>query len=228
MQQADIDEMVHTVQSLMRGFPAPWCVAGGWALDLFLGRVTRAHSDVEVAIFRQDQARLHSQFVNWTFHKVADGQRKIWSASDFLMLPVHEIHARSADDPPHTIEFLLNERDDACWIFRRNISIHLPLEHAIVRVSAGLPVLCPAIVLLFKAKAPRPRDEADFQATIHEMDRARRAWLHSVLQVRHPGQTPARQPIIRSAAGDDPSSSFAGLPRGFAGMTTIEGHDEHM
>ena len=25
------------VGALMRGFHAPWCVAAGWALDLFLG-----------------------------------------------------------------------------------------------------------------------------------------------------------------------------------------------
>ena len=29
-----------------------WWVAGGWALDLFLGRMTRPHHDVDVAILR--------------------------------------------------------------------------------------------------------------------------------------------------------------------------------
>ncbi|HEV2736058.1 MAG TPA: hypothetical protein VGV85_14520, partial [Longimicrobiaceae bacterium] len=46
------------VAAAMRGFGAPWCVAGGWALDLFLGRATRPHADVDLALFRDDQARL--------------------------------------------------------------------------------------------------------------------------------------------------------------------------
>ena len=28
----------------------PWCVVGGWAIDLFLGRRTREHDDIEVAV----------------------------------------------------------------------------------------------------------------------------------------------------------------------------------
>jgi hypothetical protein len=32
---------------------ASWCVAGGWALDLWLGRETRMHQDLEIAIPRE-------------------------------------------------------------------------------------------------------------------------------------------------------------------------------
>jgi hypothetical protein len=28
----------------------PWCVAAGWALDLFRGMQTREHGDIEIAI----------------------------------------------------------------------------------------------------------------------------------------------------------------------------------
>ena len=30
----------------MQGFSKPWFVAGGWALDLYLGHKTREHSDI--------------------------------------------------------------------------------------------------------------------------------------------------------------------------------------
>ena len=35
--------------------PAPWFIAGGWAIDLFLGRKTREHADVDFALSRLDQ-----------------------------------------------------------------------------------------------------------------------------------------------------------------------------
>jgi Aminoglycoside-2''-adenylyltransferase len=34
--------------------PIPWWIAGGWAIDLFLGRQTRRHEDIDVLILRQD------------------------------------------------------------------------------------------------------------------------------------------------------------------------------
>jgi hypothetical protein len=34
----------------LAGLPVPWCVAAGWALDLFRGVQTRAHGDIEIAI----------------------------------------------------------------------------------------------------------------------------------------------------------------------------------
>jgi hypothetical protein len=46
------------VFSLMYGFHKPWCIAGGWAIDLFLDQITREHHDIEIAIFREDQMKL--------------------------------------------------------------------------------------------------------------------------------------------------------------------------
>ena len=35
---------------LLSDFRRPWMIAGGWAIDLFLRRVTREHEDVDIAI----------------------------------------------------------------------------------------------------------------------------------------------------------------------------------
>jgi len=53
------------LSSLMRSFDAPWWVAGGRALDLWMGRQTRAHQDVDVAVLRADQMQLHEVFGGW-------------------------------------------------------------------------------------------------------------------------------------------------------------------
>ncbi len=44
---------VRRVGGLLRDLRRGWYVCGGWALDLFLGRVTRAHKDVDVAVALQ-------------------------------------------------------------------------------------------------------------------------------------------------------------------------------
>ena len=42
------------LSSLMRSFHAPWWVVGGKALELWMGRPTRAHQDVDVAVLRDE------------------------------------------------------------------------------------------------------------------------------------------------------------------------------
>lgn len=170
----------------MRGFPAPWCVAGGWALDLFLGRLTRSHADVDLAIFRDDQGQLHRHLAGWAFQKVIGGQFADWPAGEWLSLPIHEIHARSPDAREPTLEFLLNERVGDEWAFRRDPALRCPLRHVIGTSASGVPVLCPAVVLLYKAKHPRPADEADFRAVVDHLAPDRRTWLRAALTHSHP------------------------------------------
>jgi hypothetical protein len=176
-----------TAATLMRDFPAPWCIGGGWALDLFLGRLTRAHSDVDLALLREDQARLHEHLAGWQLRKVVNGVLTSWPATEWLASPVHEVHAQSPDDPNITLEFLLNERVGDQWVFRRDPTVRCPARQVIAASSAGLPVLCPAVVLLYKAKQPRAVDELDFRAVRDHLAPERREWIRAALEHTHPG-----------------------------------------
>lgn len=186
MSETDIPAIVRIVTELMYGFPAQWCIAGGWAIDLFLGRETRQHADLELAIFREDQVYLHKHFSDWMFQRINDGHCADWSAGETLLLPIHEIHARSKTHAPFALEFLLNERTADDWVFRRNPSIGMQLSRAICYSDRGGPFLNPAIVLLFKAKIPRAKDELDFQVAQGRLDHDDRRWLRTALKVCHP------------------------------------------
>ena len=75
-------------------FDGQWGIAGGWAIDLFIGKETRPHSDVEVAIFREDQHLLKQTLPDWSFEKAVKGELISWK-EEWLELPVHEIHGDS-------------------------------------------------------------------------------------------------------------------------------------
>ena len=47
------------------GFHEPWFVAGGWAIDLFLERVTREHGDIDFCVFRDSLGILLAHFSAW-------------------------------------------------------------------------------------------------------------------------------------------------------------------
>jgi len=88
------------VERLMQGFRPPWAIAGGWAIDLYLGRVTRRHKDVEIAIFRGDQRTLHTHLSpGFDLRLVRNGRagpparREPWSVAHRLESSIHQLDA---------------------------------------------------------------------------------------------------------------------------------------
>jgi hypothetical protein len=47
------------VAEIMNDVGVGWAVAGGWAIDLWLGEQTREHHDIEVMVARRDQHKVH-------------------------------------------------------------------------------------------------------------------------------------------------------------------------
>jgi hypothetical protein len=175
---SDIREVAEVLRALQR----PWAVAGGWALDLALGAATRPHADVDVALFRGDQAALRAALPGWRFAAVVGGALTPWDVGVRLELPVHEVHARPpAGVTGRALEFLLNEREGTDWVYRRDPAVRLPLARAVREVAAGVRALAPEVVLLYKSKAPRATDEQDFRAARPLLDGAARAWLRAAL-----------------------------------------------
>ena len=171
------------IATVLRDFKPSWFVAGGWAIDLFLEKETRLHQDIEIAIFRKDQAALHDYFNGWLLRKVVNGEPVIWHRDEWLMLPIHEVHGCNETAQPSQIEILLNESNETEWLYRRNEKIRRSLVKTQLEASAGVKFLCPEIVLLYKSKNPRAKDEQDFQAVVKRLDAERKEWLKDAIKV---------------------------------------------
>ena len=184
------------LSSLMRSFDAPWWVAGGRALDLWMGRRTRAHQDVDVAILREDQKQLHEAFAGWElYYATTDHQLLPYHSDCWLEVPLHGVWARPASDAPWLCEFLLNEHEGQQWVYRRNPSVRKPLAEVGVMASAagGVPILVPEIVLLYKAHELTEKDEADFRSALPHLTLSRKAWLLRALNETVPNHHWARR-----------------------------------
>lgn len=170
------------IAELMAGFNKDWFFSGGWAIDLFLGKETRDHYDVEIGIYRKDQVELKRYLATWDFRKVVHGEFLTWS-DEYIELPVHEIHAKGAGGD---LEVLLNETDCENWIFRRDRRITYPLKPFIRFTEAGLPYLTPEIVLLYKAKNTREKDHMDFKSVKDALDAKKQQWLKQAISIHEP------------------------------------------
>jgi hypothetical protein len=185
----------------LEALSCPWFVAGGWAIDLFLGRVTRPHGDVDIALYRHDQGTLRDFLsqIHWNVEQVVAGEARAWPAGRWLALPVHEVHATTSGGDA-TLEFLMNEGDALEWRFRKAPTV-TRLRAAVERRSpGGLPYLAPELVLLYKALTParRPTDDADFAAALPALTPEPRYWLASTLGSLAP-QHPWFGPLLQSS-----------------------------
>jgi hypothetical protein len=170
---------VQLVQERLKPLKCPYWIAGGWAVDMFLGRETRKHKDIEIAIARADQAHLLPLPGLAGIDYVEDKERKPWRGQA-LSLPVHELHARFYGG--NDIEVLLNEFDATDWIYRRNPAIRLPRA-----AFAGKPALPVEVVLLYKSRHTRPEDTQDFNAVLPRLSPEQKAWLGAAIARDVPG-----------------------------------------
>ena len=175
---------LHRVAEELRDFPYPWHICGGWALDVFLGRVTRVHHDVDVEVSRADQLALQEYMTTrgWKLLTPFDERLQPWPMHMRLEMPRHQAHAHRQGA---FIDFLLADLDGGVWRYRREPSIIRDISRIGLRSSEGIPFLAPEVVLLYKSKTTsgkeRSKDMADFEEVYLSMEPERRAWLRWAL-----------------------------------------------
>lgn len=168
----------------MEGFPAPWWVAGGWALDLFVGS-GRQHDDVDVLVLRDDQHRIREQLPGWDVQIAHEGRLEPWRVGERVELPRNGLWARSDPDGPWRLQFLLEQHEGDVWWYRRDPTIRLPLDEIGLVSESGVPFLRPELILLYKSRLDRDRDAEDFERTLESLDDPARRRLASWLPPDH-------------------------------------------
>ncbi|HVX46754.1 MAG TPA: hypothetical protein VHC49_22875 [Mycobacteriales bacterium] len=172
------------VADLLSGYGRPWLLCGGWAVDAWLGRRTRDHLDVDIAVFQDDQAVLFDYLAGWSLvghdPNVADDTTEPWNGRR-LDLPAH-VHANHPEMGGVELDIQLNERVGPDWVLAPGLTVPLTGDRA-----WGLPVALPEAVLFYKAgERIRAHDEHDFRALAPTLPAERRAWLRAAIERRHP------------------------------------------
>ncbi|MFC7466871.1 nucleotidyltransferase domain-containing protein [Actinomadura keratinilytica] len=73
---------VTEVASLFSPLCEPWWIAGGYAVELAVGRAFRAHADIDVLLLREDQLAAQRALAGWEWW-AADppGALRPWAAA---------------------------------------------------------------------------------------------------------------------------------------------------
>ena len=178
---------VDEVADLMSGVGVPWWIAGGWAIDLFLGRQTREHGDTDILIRRDDQLDVQAYLIGkgLLLYKTQQPGLAPWLPGEYQARPYDDIWSRWSLDTPWTLQIMLLCTDGNQWVFKRDPALRGPLDTLGRRSPSGVPYLGPHIQLLYKAKPETlDKDQSDFDLAVPRITREEQAWLLHHLETR--------------------------------------------
>ena len=175
------DEVAHRLARVA----ARWYVAAGWALDLWRGRQTRPHEDMEIGVPAAAFDDVRQALAGYAFDVVGSGRR--WPLSNAALRHTHQTWVREPATGVYRLDVFREPHDGDTWICRRDPSIRRAYADVFAETADGVPYVRPEIVLLFKAKSVRDKDTADWDGTRPLLSADQRAWLARALELVHPG-----------------------------------------
>lgn len=162
------------------GVPFWWAVAGGWAIDLFLGAQTRPHGDLDLAVARRDHAQIFAALhPRWDCHVAAHGTLSPWNGD--RLDDANSVWCRVPGELAWRFELVMTDVEDGDWVFRRDRRIRVRLDEAIL--AGAPPYVAPHVQLLFKARHRAAKDDADLARVLPVLGPERRRWLRDALEM---------------------------------------------
>ena len=171
----------------LAGFDRPWWVVGGWAIEAATG-YRREHEDTDISLLSSDVEELVD---------VLRGRWHVWNNVGGFLHPLGErwttvedpesqLWLRADASSPWIVDVPLTPARDGLWTNKRLPEHVAPVDEVTWLADDGIRYLNPEIVLLFKARLRRPKDDPDLEATLPVLTPARRTWLREAIRRLHP------------------------------------------
>jgi hypothetical protein len=157
-----------------------WILAGGFALELFVGKNYRNHTDIDILLKREDQKELLKYIEKSKIFVAENGKLLSFEEKLFYKFPVQDIWILNEDFSAWCLQIMLYDVEDGFWIYKRNKNIKVEYD-CLFWEKDGIKLIKPEIQLLYKSKSIRPKDEEDFQIVSKKLDENAKKWLNNTL-----------------------------------------------
>jgi hypothetical protein len=188
-----MNPLIIEISELLKIAKKPFWLAGGYSIDAYLGKKTRAHEDLDFTIKRADQLVFQEVLKEWDLQAAdppGSGALTHWKYKHYYDLPIHNIWCRKNMSSPWELELLFSEFENDEWVYRRNRSIRGKIENFGWKLNSNLMVLAPEIQLLYKSRSKRPKDLQDLENCLRVFDSIQknllRKWIITDSGVEHP------------------------------------------
>lgn len=175
---------------LFRDAPFAWGIAGGYAIEQFLGAPIREHDDIDLVVYREDQREVQEWLNGWQlFAADPPGTLRPWNVGERLPFGIHDIWGYRVGADAWELQLMLLEADGDEWFSRRDARVRGARKDLLVRYG-DLPCVRIDVQLMYKARGNRPKDQIDFQASLPLLTPEARAWLRQALRFEYAGGHP--------------------------------------
>jgi hypothetical protein len=178
------------VAAILANCPVPWYVAGGWAIDLSVGRQTREHEDIEIAISRTDFGTYRGFIAGlgrFDLYDAGSGAVRLLADGQEPNPENHQIWLCERDANVWRMDTFLEPGDASTWVSHRDPRIRVPTSEAVRHNADAIGYLAPALNLFTKAKHARDKDNVDLALILPTLDPEERGWLAHAIGLAHPG-----------------------------------------
>ena len=166
--------------------PFRWCLAGGYAIEQFLGTPIREHADIDVMIYRDEQLSAQRWLHTWQlFAADPPGTLRPWADHEYLPRGIHDIWGHRQDVRAWELQIMLAEVEVGQWFMRGNPQVRGHRDD-LITTYAGIPCVRVEVQLLYKARRNRPKDMCDFQACVPRLAPDAKRWLRDQLRLLYP------------------------------------------
>ena len=171
---------------LFRDAPFEWGLAGGYAVEQFVGKPIRPHSDIDVIVFRDQQQLVQHWLKDWHLY-AADppGTLRPWLTNEYLPYGIHDIWGYQTDTRAWQLQIMLAEVEDGEWFSRRSQLIRGQRNDLLVMYHE-IPCVRIDVQLMYKAHHLLSKDESDFQASLPLLRPQAKRWLKAQLRLLYP------------------------------------------
>lgn len=176
---------VEKVVATFANAPFKWCLAGGYAIEQFLGFSIRSHSDIDIVVYRDEQLSVQRWLNNWQLYAAdSPGTLRLWKKGEYLDYGIHDVWGHQVGSQAWQLQIMLAEVEGDQWFSRRNPKIRGKRED-LIAVYNSIPCIRIEVQLMYKAKNHRPKDDQDFHACLPSISLEARHWLAEKLQLLH-------------------------------------------
>jgi hypothetical protein len=179
---------VSDICAIFSEIPVTWCIAGGWALDLYFGKQLRKHDDIDVIILREEQLTAFQYLTKgWQLYKAEKGKLALWEEGELLTV-TKDIWVSKDSNSSWAFQIMLIDTNQESWVYGREKSIYSPIKDIMAMTEEGIPYLKPEIQLLYKGGSSeiRVKDHNDFLTVFPSLTSRAKKWLKASLKRQFP------------------------------------------
>lgn len=191
----------------------PYCIGGGYALELFINKPIRPHSDLDICIYEDNKNEFIHFMINrgWLVYEPQNNglsrlisdpyNQRVEQICVFCIKPdcsfikmhpqENDLYQMEITYPEQLnfdfIEVIFNPKDNANFIYSQNPRITRALEKAVLINNDGIPYMSPELILFCKSiYISREGYQKDFDMTVPYLPTESKTWLIEALELSYP------------------------------------------